>query len=79
MTEFSVHDMTCGHCSSKVARAISAVDSAAKAEIDLLKKTVRITSDKPAAGFLEAIRAAGYTPARTPAEAASSRPSCCRS
>ena len=79
MTEFFVNDMTCGHCSSKVARAISVVDSTAKAEIDLHRKTVRITSDKPAADFLEAIRHAGYTPTRNPAGAASTRPSCCQS
>jgi copper chaperone len=79
MTEFSVNDMTCGHCSSKIARAISGVDSNAKAEIDLQTKTVRVTSDKPAARFLEAIRDAGYTAALSSAGAASSRSSCCRS
>ena len=78
MTEFSVNDMTCGHCTSRITGAISDVDSNAKSEIDLLRKTVRITSEKPAARFLEAIRDAGYTPALRSAGAPSSRPSCCQ-
>ena len=78
MTEFSVKDMTCGHCSSSITRAIKGVDSDSKIEIDLSKKTVRIASAKPAAEFLEAIQAAGYQPVVGAGGSASGAISCCQ-
>ena len=62
MIEISVNDMTCGHCASTITRAVKEVDAAARCEIDLAAKTVRIESDKPAADFTAAIEEAGYTP-----------------
>ena len=63
MTDFTVKDMTCGHCASTITRAVKEVDPDARCEIDLEKKQVLITSGKPAAEFLEAIQEAGYNPA----------------
>lgn len=67
MIELTVNDMTCGHCASTIALAVNSVDPDAACEVDLGAKRVRITSPRPAASFIEAIRDAGYSPeARTP-------------
>jgi copper chaperone len=63
MIAFQVKDMTCGHCVSTITRAVKAVDSAARVEIDLAAQRVTIapvTAD--ASALLDAISAAGYTP-----------------
>ena len=62
MIEFTVNDMTCGHCASTITRAVKEVDSAGRCEIDLAAHSVRITSAHPAADFKAAIEEAGYTP-----------------
>ena len=62
MLEFTVNDMTCGHCASTIARAVKDVDAAGRCEIDLATKRVRIESDKPSEEFRVAIQEAGYTP-----------------
>jgi copper chaperone len=54
--------MTCGHCESTIARAVKSADPAGACEADLGAKRVRITSARPAADFIEAIRDAGFTP-----------------
>ena len=62
MIEFTVNDMTCGHCASTITRAVKEVDSASRCEIDLGAKKVRIESGHPAGEFKAAIEEAGYTP-----------------
>jgi copper chaperone len=62
MIEFTVNDMTCGHCASTITRAVKEVDAAGRCEIDLSTKRVRIESSHPAEDFREAIEEAGYTP-----------------
>ena len=62
MIEFAVKDMTCSHCASTVTEAVKRVDAAARCEVDLDAKRVRIESATPAAAFAESIRRAGYTP-----------------
>ena len=62
MIEFTVNDMTCGHCASTITRAVKDVDSASRCEIDLGTKKVRIESAHPAGDFKAAIEEAGYTP-----------------
>ena len=62
MIEFTVNDMTCGHCASTITKAVKEVDAAAKCEIDLGSKRVRISSTHPAQEFVAAIQEAGYTP-----------------
>lgn len=61
MHDFQVNDMTCGHCAATVENAVKGIDSAAKVNIDLSTRAVRIESDKPAATFAKAIENAGYT------------------
>jgi copper chaperone len=62
MIEFNVSDMTCGHCASTITKAVKEVDAAARCEIDLATKKVRIVSEREAAEFQAAIDDAGYTP-----------------
>ena len=62
MIEFTVNDMTCGHCASTITRAVKDVDAASRCEIDLGARKVRIDSAHSAADFKTAIEEAGYTP-----------------
>ena len=62
MIEFTVNDMTCGHCVSTITKAVKGVDAAGKVEIDLAAHRVRIDSAHEAAEFREAISEAGFTP-----------------
>ena len=62
MIEFTVNDMTCGHCASTITRAVKDVDSASRCEIDLAQHKVRIESSHGVDEFRAAIEEAGYTP-----------------
>lgn len=62
MIEFTVKDMTCGHCAASITKAVKGVDAAGRCEVDLEGKRVRIESAKPAEAFREAIEDAGFTP-----------------
>lgn len=62
MIELTVNDMTCDHCVTKISQAVKSVDPDGAFAVDLAAKRVRITSALPAAGFVEALRDAGYTP-----------------
>ena len=62
MIEFTVDDMTCGHCASTITRAVKDVDAASRCEVDLGAKKVRIESSHPAGEFRSAIEEAGFTP-----------------
>jgi len=65
MLEFTVQDMTCGHCVSSVTKAIKAVDPALSVDIDLPNHLVKVQADASAGQEIEdAIRDAGYTPER---------------
>lgn len=63
MIELNLPDMTCGHCASAVAQACKLVDPAAKVEVDLQTKLVRISSSEGRQEFAEALSEAGYPPA----------------
>ena len=63
MTEFQIDDMTCSHCASTIARAVQFLDQAAKVEIDLATKRVRVESPVGPYKLAAAIRSAGFTPA----------------
>jgi len=63
MTEFQINDMTCNHCASTITKAVQSVDQAAKIDIDLATKRVRVESPVGPLKLAEAIRRAGFTPA----------------
>ena len=60
MTRFTVPEMSCGHCTAAIEKAIHDVDSAAKVECNLDDHTVSITSDTPVTALQSAIQEAGY-------------------
>ena len=60
MYQLQVEHMTCGHCVSAVTRAVQAVDAAARVEVDLASKTVRIDSATELAPLKSAIADAGF-------------------
>jgi copper chaperone len=68
MITFHVNDMTCGHCASAIARAISEVDPAARMDIRIHQKLVRVTSTAAVDELAAAIRDAGYTPLHADAQ-----------
>jgi copper chaperone len=63
MTEFQIEDLTCSHCASTIANAVHSLDQAAKIEIDIAAKRVRVDSPLGPAKLAAAIRNAGFTPA----------------
>jgi copper chaperone len=68
MIEFTVQDMTCGHCAATITDAVKAVDPDGRCDIDLPAKRVRVESDFPADRIAAAIAKAGFSPVRsTPA------------
>jgi copper chaperone len=63
MYEFSVPDMTCGHCASTITGALKAEDPKAKIEIDLSRHVVKVESALAQEEIARQIAQAGYTPA----------------
>jgi copper chaperone CopZ len=61
--EFTVSDMTCGHCVGRVTNAIKEVDAGAQVSVDLETKRVTVVSEATMDEFLAAVRSAGYSPA----------------
>lgn len=86
MISFLVNDMTCGHCVSSITKAVKALDTGAKVQIDLAAHRVEIeAAGANAVELSDAIREAGYTPvavensavAAVVATAAPTRKGCC--
>ena len=63
MIEFTLPDMTCGHCVKVVTQAVQRVDAQAQLQVDLPTHAVKIESAKPAADFAAALAEEGYAPA----------------
>lgn len=64
MTEFSVPDMSCGHCKAAVEGTIARAAPEARVTVDLAARRVRVEGPADPAAILAALAAAGY-----PAEA----------
>ena len=60
--QFSVPDMTCGHCASTITKAVKAEDPAAKVEVDLPRRLVKVESMLSRDEIAQQIVDAGYTP-----------------
>ncbi|WP_145130222.1 heavy-metal-associated domain-containing protein [Pseudomonas sp. URMO17WK12:I11] len=60
MHVFTVEGMTCGHCVKAVTQAVQALDSAAKVDVDLASKQVRVHSSANPAQIRAAIEEEGY-------------------
>lgn len=56
MTKFEVPDMSCGHCTATIKKAVRAVDASADLDFDLDAHSVKVTStldDATLAGIME--------------------------
>ena len=82
MTTFRIPDMTCGHCASTIARALTTVDKNARIEVSIPQKLVTVSSAAAEDELAEAIREAGYSPEKVAALAPRAAPAaggcCCR-
>ncbi|MBD9631536.1 heavy-metal-associated domain-containing protein [Pseudomonas sp. PDM19] len=84
MISIEVKDMTCGHCEATLRKVIAAVDASAAVKVDLSARRLQIESDEDPMQFLDAVRAAGYSPAAVgtvtanAGEAKEKRGCCCR-
>jgi len=63
MMEFSLPDMSCGHCVSSVTKAVKQADPAAKVDVDLAGKRVKVETTQPREPIARALSEAGYPPA----------------
>ncbi|MCB2092892.1 MAG: heavy-metal-associated domain-containing protein [Rhodobacteraceae bacterium] len=61
MTRLSVPDMSCGHCTAAIEKAIKAIDPTARVSCDLGTHIVEVESFLSERAVSEAIRDAGYT------------------
>ena len=62
MIEFTVPDISCGHCAGVVQKTVKGLDQTATVEVDVPGKRVKITSGMDRAAFADALVAAGYPP-----------------
>jgi len=58
--KFAVPDMSCGHCTAAIEKAVSAVDQSATIVCDLPTHTVTIDSTTPQDRLIDVLKAAGY-------------------
>jgi len=61
MYELRVDGMTCTGCANSVQKAVQRLDGNAGVEVDLISKTVRVTSSATLEAVKSAIDDAGYT------------------
>jgi len=62
MIDLKVPDMTCGHCEATIRKAVGELDPAARCDVDLGDKRVRVHSALPPSDFIEALEEVGYSP-----------------
>ena len=60
MYELTVEGMSCGHCVGRVTETVQGIDAAARVEIDLPAKKVKIDSGADLEQIAAAIDEAGY-------------------
>ncbi|MFG6448791.1 heavy-metal-associated domain-containing protein [Roseateles sp. BYS180W] len=61
--QFTLPDLSCGHCAASVREAVAALDAQAQVSVDLASKTVQIDSTVPPAQMQAALTEAGFPPA----------------
>jgi copper chaperone len=64
MHEFTVQDMTCGHCAATITEAVKALDPEGRCEIDVAARRVKVESALAADRVAAAIAKAGFSPVR---------------
>ncbi len=60
--EFAIPDMSCGGCANAITRAVTSLDPAARLDVDVAVKIVKVTSTLAPERVIEAIVEAGFHP-----------------
>ena len=60
MTTFNVPDMSCGHCTAAIEKAVTAADASATITFDMDARTADITSTLDDATITETLNGEGY-------------------
>lgn len=63
MHQFTLPDMSCGHCVAAITQALKAADAQAQVNVDLDTRTARVDSSLPREALAAALAEAGYPPA----------------
>jgi copper chaperone len=63
MTDFTIPDMSCGHCVQTITVAITSLDATADVTVDLKTRTVSVQSRLTDAEISQVLIQAGYPPA----------------
>ena len=63
MHEFTIADMSCGHCVGVITRTVQQLDPQARVETDLASKKVRVESSQARDVIVHVLDEAGYAPA----------------
>ncbi|MEJ6000801.1 heavy-metal-associated domain-containing protein [Paucibacter soli] len=63
MSEFTLPDMSCGHCVASITKAIEALDAQAKLQFDLPSHKLQVESQLSEAQLAALLTEAGYPPA----------------
>lgn len=63
MLTFTLPDMSCGHCTGAISRALKELDPACELEFDLPAQRLRVHSTADRDDVIEALIDAGYRPA----------------
>jgi copper chaperone len=76
--QFSVDNMTCGHCVRAITAALQDLDAHAKVDVDLLSGRVQTEGRFTSAAAVAAMEAAGYhATSEISSQAPSTSESCC--
>ena len=62
MHQFTVSDMTCGHCAGTIAKAVKSEDPTATIDISLRERVIKVGSQLSREEIARVIAEAGYTP-----------------
>jgi len=63
MHQFTLPDMSCGHCVAAITEALKAADAEARVEIDREARTAAVASALPREALVAVLTEAGYPPA----------------
>ncbi|MGY3041632.1 copper chaperone [Rhodanobacter sp. TND4EL1] len=75
--QFSVDNMTCGHCVRAITAALQNLDAHAKVDVDLASGRVQTEGSFTSAAAVAAMEAAGYHAAPEVGSQASAAATCC--
>ncbi len=58
--EFTIEDMSCGHCVSVITKTVQQLDPQARVQVELTSKKVVVESIQPREAIAQALADAGY-------------------